>query len=233
MAHPSAGWNTLTAMPPLRSRVVCQDALAFLADLPDACVDLVITDPAYASLERHRARGTTPRLTKTWFPIFANNAFPALFAQLYRVLKPHTHFYMLCDQETMFITKPMAVAAGFKFWKPLIWDKVHIGMGYHYRARYECILFFEKGRRRLASLRVPDVLTHKRVRNGYPTEKPVALLRQLITQSSAAGDLVVDVFAGAGSVGVAALTEQRRFLGCDVVPAACYLANRRLRQVNK
>ncbi|NJN00861.1 MAG: ATP-binding cassette domain-containing protein [Aquincola sp.] len=27
--------------------------------------------------------------------------------------------------------------AGFRFWKPLVWDKRTIGMGYHYRARYE------------------------------------------------------------------------------------------------
>ena len=43
--------------------------------------------------------------------------------------------------------KAEAERAGFKFWKPLVWDKRTIGMGYHYRARYELILFFRRAAR--------------------------------------------------------------------------------------
>ena len=57
----------------------------------------------------------------------------------------------------MFAAKPAAEQAGFKFWKPLVWDKCAIGMGYHYRARYEFILFFEKGKRKLNNLSIPDI----------------------------------------------------------------------------
>ena len=95
----------------------------------------------------------------------------------YRVLRRHTHFYLLCDAETMFVAKPEAEQAGFKFWKPLVWDKRTIGMGYHYRARYEFILFFEKGKRRLNDLGIPDVLSVPRVHGGYPAEKPVGVPR--------------------------------------------------------
>jgi hypothetical protein len=38
------------------------DAVEWLRALPDASVDLVVTDPAYESLEKHRAVGTTTRL---------------------------------------------------------------------------------------------------------------------------------------------------------------------------
>jgi DNA modification methylase len=55
----------------------------------------------------------------------------------------------------MFIVKPIAEKMGFKFWKPIIWDKVKIGMGYHYRSRYENILFFEKYKRKLNDLSIP------------------------------------------------------------------------------
>jgi hypothetical protein len=50
----------------------------------------------------------------------------------------------------MFVAKPIGEAAGFHFWKPLVWDKKAMGMGYHYRARYEFVLFFEKGKPKLA-----------------------------------------------------------------------------------
>ena len=69
----------------------------------------------------------------------------------------------------MFVAKPCGEEAGFKFWKPLIWDKMKIGMGYHYRARCERILFFEKGKRKLNDLGIPDVLAVERIYRGYPT----------------------------------------------------------------
>jgi site-specific DNA-methyltransferase (adenine-specific) len=142
-------------------------ALPYLLRLPSNSVDLFCTDPPYSSLEKHRAVGTTTRLTKAWFPVILNSDFPQLLTEMYRVLKSDRHFYMFCDQETMFIVKPMAEAAGFKFWKPLIWDKKKIGMGYHYRCRHEFILFFEKGKRKLNNLSIPDVLECPRVLKGY------------------------------------------------------------------
>ena len=206
--------------------IIQGDAVAQLMQLRDGSIDCIVTDPAYESLEKHRAKGTTTRLkhskasSNDWFPIFPNARFAELFAQMYRVLKKNTHLYFFCDQETMFVAKPIAEAAGFKFWKPLVWDKKKIGMGYHYRARYELILFFEKGKRRLNNLGIPDVLEADRIRKGYPTEKPVSLSETFITQSTQPGELVLDPFMGSGSVGVAALRNDRRFIGCDISPAA-------------
>src|SRR5688572_27961158 len=212
-----------------------KDAVAWLREMPAASVDLLITDPAYESLEKHRAIGTTTRLkhskssSNDWFAIFPNARFGELFREVYRVLKPNTHFYLLCDAETMFVAKPEAEQAGFKFWKPLVWDKQTIGMGYHYRARYEFILFFEKGKRKLNDLGVADIITVPRVRGGYPAEKPPEVADVLIRQSSEAGDVVCDPFMGSGSVGVAAARLGRRFLGNDVNAEAVQIAAHRLR----
>lgn len=209
------------------------DAVEWLRALPAGSIDLLITDPPYESLEKHRAVGTTTRLkhskasSNDWFAIFPNGRFPELFEAAYRALKKDAHFYLFCDAETMFVAKPLAEAAGFKFWKPLIWDKRRIGMGYHYRARYECILFFEKGKRRLADLGIADIIEAPRVHKGYPTEKPVAVAEVLVAQSSLPGELVADPFMGSGSVGVAALRAGRRFAGSDVSEEALRVAHRR------
>ena len=211
----------------------CHDAVAWLRSLSDESVDLAITDPPYESLEKHRAVGTTTRLkiskgsNNAWFAIFPNARFPDLFAEVYRVLKPDAHFYLFCDAETAFVAKPAGEAAGFRFWKPLIWDKKTIGMGYHYRSRYEMILFFEKGRRRLKDLGVADVISVARVRNGYPAEKPVEVSEVLVEQSSDRGQLVIDPFMGSGSVGVAATRLGRRFAGNDISDSAVTHARRR------
>src|SRR4051812_14246538 len=210
------------------------DAVDWLAAMPAGSVDLVVTDPPYESLEKHRAVGTTTRLKQSkassnpWFRVFPNHRFGELFAQVHRVLARHAHFYLFTDPETAFIAKPIAEAAGFKFWKPLIWDKQSIGMGYHYRSRYEMILFFEKGKRRLHALGAADILSAPRVRNGYPAEKPPRISEVLISQSTDAGALVVDPFMGSASVGVAALNLGRRFAGNDVAEDAVALARSRL-----
>lgn len=358
------------------------DAVAWLRTLPAASVDLVITDPPYESLEKHRAIGTTTRLkhskasSNDWFSIFPNARFPELFAEVYRVLRKDSHFYLFCDPETMFVAKPLAEAAGFKFWKPVIWDKclgpdtlvwteggtkriadievgdrvaipeggttrvqatrktrspalrlslsdgtevvasrehrflrsdgalveaislrpgsrlctrpvqlprtaqlrleielvaravriepatvtavedvgmqdlvdisiehedelfllangvvTHnctIGMGYHYRARYECVLFFEKGKRKLNDLGVADIIEAKRINGGYPAEKPPEVSEVLVKQSSEPGELVIDPFTGSGSVGVAAARNGRDFRGNDLCLEAIEIARSRL-----
>lgn len=210
------------------------DAFEWLDRSPSRCVDLIVTDPPYESLEKHRAKGTTTRLkvsdgsSNEWFETIPNARLPELFQQLYRVLRDDRHCYFICDQETMFAAKAAAERAGFTFWKPLIWDKVTIGMGYHYRARYEVIMFLEKGKRKLNDLGIPDILTAKRVRGGYPTEKPVELLRTLIRQSATRGEVVCDPFAGSGSTGEAALEEGCQFTGCDISPKAYAASKARL-----
>ncbi len=210
------------------------DAVTWLRGLPSASVDLFVTDPPYESLEKHRKIGTTTRLkhskssSNDWFQILPNERFPELLTEVHRVLRPHRHFYLFCDQETMFVVKPMAEQVGFKFWKPLVWDKRMIGMGYHYRARYEFILFFEKGRRKLNNLGTPDVIEVPRIHNGYPTEKPVAVSEILVTQSTSPGEVVCDPFMGSGSAGVAAARHGRSFWGNDIGAGALDIARARL-----
>src|SRR5687768_8262540 len=209
------------------------DAVSWLRGLPRESVDLVVTDPAYESLEKHRAVGTTTRLkhskasSNDWFRVFPNSRFAELFTEVFRVLKPDTHFYLFCDAETMFVAKPEAERAGFRFWKPLVWDKRTIGMGYHYRARYELILFFEKGKRRLNDLGVADIIAAPRIHGGYPAEKPADVADVLIRQSSEPGDMVMDPVIGSGSVGVAAARLGRRCLGNDLNPEAVRIAAQR------
>lgn len=215
-------------------QLACGDAVEWLRQVPDASVDLVVTDPPYESLEKHRAVGTTTRLkhskasSNDWFEIFPNDRFEELFREVWRVLKKNTHFYLYCDAETMFVAKPIAEQVGFKFWKPIVWDKKKIGMGYHYRARYEFVLFFEKGKRKLNDLGISDIIEEPRIHRGYPTEKPSEVSDVLVAQSTVPGELVADPFMGSGSVGVAAVRNGRNFIGNDLCAEAVEITRTRL-----
>lgn len=231
------------------------DSVAWLKTLPDESVDLCITDYAYESLEKHRSTGTTTRLKQSdassnaWFDIFRNVRVPELLTEIYRVLKKDAHFYALTDQETMIdVIRPYGRDAGFFFWKSLAWvkvrgkdngevldltkelseDDVKIGMGYHWRNSKEEISFLEKGKRKLNHLGWPDVLPAPRIDGGYPTEKPVSLLRTLIENSSKPGELVIDPFMGSGSTGEAAMRSGRNFAGNDISDKALARTRERL-----
>lgn len=231
-----------------RFRLFTGDAIELMRSLPDASIDMIDTDTAYESLEKHRAVGTTTRLKKSdassneWFELFRNARFPEFFAEAYRVLKKGTHLYFFCDRETSDVAVPIAREAGFTFWNDLVWvktkgnasadtlteDSLRIGMGYHYRRSKELVLFFEKGKRKLNDLGIADVLPFPPVRNGYPTEKPVDLHKVLIGQSTKEGEIVLDPFMGSGSAGSAAVRLKRSFIGGDIKPSAVELARQRV-----
>ena len=52
-------------------------------------------------------------------------------------------------------------------------------------------------------------------KTGYPTQKPLGILRRIVTASSVPGDLVLDFFAGSGTTGMAAAELSRNFLLVD------------------
>jgi len=57
-------------------------------------------------------------------------------------------------------------------------------------------------------------------KTGYPTQKPLGIMRRIISASSRPNDLVLDYFAGSGTAGAAALELGRRFLLVDSNPEA-------------
>ena len=62
-------------------------------------------------------------------------------------------------------------------------------------------------------------------RLGYPTQKPLTLYERIIKASSNPGDIVLDPFAGCGTTIEAALINNRRAVGIDILPFASRLIN--------
>jgi site-specific DNA-methyltransferase (adenine-specific) len=72
------------------------------------------------------------------------------------------------------------------------------------------------------------VPTSSRERTGYPTQKPLGILRRIVAASSRPDDLVVDWCAGSGTTGAAAAELGRRFLLIDDQQAAIEIMRTRL-----
>ncbi|GBD04441.1 DNA adenine methyltransferase YhdJ [bacterium HR20] len=59
------------------------------------------------------------------------------------------------------------------------------------------------------------VPTNSKEKTGYPTQKPLGILRRIIAASSKPGDTVLDFFAGSGTTGIAAAELGRNFILVD------------------
>lgn len=112
----------------------------------------------------------------------------------------------------------------------LIWDKGgHVGMGdlrFPWRPNYEHVFVYGTG---FAGRRTTSVLRHNAIafgRNVHPTEKPVALMEELVGKCPPG--VILDPFAGSGSTLVAARNRGRRAIGIELDPGHCRTILRRL-----
>lgn len=76
-----------------------------------------------------------------------------------------------------------------------------------------------------------NVLEYKKDNDGYhPTQKPVALLEDLIQTYSNEGNIVLDFTMGSGSTGVACVNTNRRFIGIELDEGYFNIAKKRIEE---
>jgi site-specific DNA-methyltransferase (adenine-specific) len=217
-----------------------QDCIEFLRSLPDASVDLIITDPAYSGMNQHMRFGHGRIVghygkpdNERWFQEFSDDpeSYAVFLGECRRVLRQDRHVYIMFDSFSM-LSLGALMRDFFDVKGVIVWDKVHLGMGHYFRRRHEQIVFASKGRRKLSRRDVPDVWAVPRIhRAAYPTQKPVRLFEYMVEASADPGFVVCDPFCGSGSSGVAAVRHGCDFIGADIDARAVELSRDRLAAV--
>ncbi len=219
----------MTIIKDFENTIIHGDSLSVLRELPDGCVDAIITDPPYG-IGYTSTTGVRVKNDKSPFIWFLYDAF--------RVLKPNGGA-LICftrwDVQQAFIDA-MRIA-GFVVKSELVWNKVYHGMGdtkAQFAPMHENILFAVRGKYAFPGTRPRDVLTHEKLNSAHmvhPTEKPVELLEDIITSVTHPDDLILDPFAGSGSTLVAAKQTGRRYIGVELDGDYCQTARQRLEAV--
>jgi site-specific DNA-methyltransferase (adenine-specific) len=227
-------------------RVIEGDSLDVLRQLPDGCVDAVVTDPPYCSggiseAARTRAAGQGLRSENIrrfgWFT--GDNMGTAGLAWLLRtvavesrrVVKPSGSLLVFCDWKMHAAIQPAVESAGLRYQGLVVWDKGSMGLGTGFRCQHELVLHYTYGAPEYHAADVGNVVGGGRVRAGdreHQTQKPVALMRQLLRVVAPPGGLILDPFAGSGSTAVAAVQLGMRCVGVEQDSEHCETARRRV-----
>lgn len=188
-------------------------------------VDLVCCDPPYGidvNSAGFRSR-TVHHHNYEDSPDEARALLSCILTEGFRICKPRANIFIFCDIDFFGWLKEASARAGWDpFRTPITWQKSDSeGMApwgrEGFRRTTEWIFFARKGQRGLIHSPI-DVLRHNRVGRSereYGAEKPVPLLKQLLSAAALPGDFVVDPCCGSGSTLVAARELNMRALGIE------------------
>ena len=205
------------------NQIIEGDSLEILKKFPDESIDLVLTDPPYGT--KTNQRGDSFMIGEF------SNILPLVLPEIYRVLKPNGAFYCFTSW-TQMSEWLLRFQQYFKLQNLLIWDKKRHSGCYSpssWQFTWEGIFFGIKGKRKIRKYQ-KDVLISEEKGKRIAMQKPVDIVEKLIEASSDEGMVILDPFIGSGTTAVACKQLKRNFIGIEISPEYCKIANERLRQ---
>lgn len=194
-----------------------------LDKLDDGSVALLLTDPPYGMNYQSDYRLDRRVDRKHSVIVSDDHDAPgevlAMLEAFDAKLADNAHILLFCGWSGEMEMREVVEKAGYTLRGSLIWDKQATGMGdptTTFAPAHERILHAVKGSPPLYR-RSPDLLRHGRCDSSrHPTEKPEALLRELIEATTVEGQVVADPFGGVASTAAAAKSAARRWFSSEL-----------------
>jgi DNA modification methylase len=202
--------------------IILGDCCSVMQEFPTNSINLVVTDPPYLiNYQSRDGRNIAGDTNDAWLV-------PA-FAEAYRVLKSGGFCISFYGWSKADRYLGAWRKAGFRPVGHLVLIKSYTSGSAFVQYRHEQAYLLAKGRVDCPVSPISDVLYWKYTGNRlHPTQKPVRALMRLIRAFSSPGDVVLDPFCGSGSVPLAAKISGRRYIGIELRPDYCEVAQRRL-----
>jgi site-specific DNA-methyltransferase (adenine-specific) len=231
------------------NKIICADSLSIMRQMPDNCLDLVVTSPPY-NLKNSTGNGMSAN-TKSgkWagnplqngYSHYSDNIPNDEYAEwqynslkeMYRLLKDdgaifYNHKWRVQDglmQDRKDIIRDLPVR------QIIIWRRkggFNFNPGY-FLPTYEVIYMITKPNFVLApkANAFGDVWEFtQEMKNEHPAPFPVALIHRIITSTNA--KLILDPFSGSGTTAIVAMGLKRNFIGIELSPDYCKLSEERI-----
>ncbi|MDD5459739.1 MAG: site-specific DNA-methyltransferase [Phycisphaerae bacterium] len=192
----------------IKNTVICGDCLEVMKQLPDKCVDLVLTDPPYGiGISKNPVR---QRFEKSdWDKSIPTKEY---FDHILRVSKNQIIW------GGNYFSEYLRSSKHFLVWNKLQPEDFTLGM---------CEMAW-------GSLDKPAKMFTQSVQvegnTFHPTQKPVALMEWCLRKYSIEGQTILDPFLGSGTTAVACYRTRRNFIGIEINQSYVDIANKRLQE---
>lgn len=240
------------------NKIICDDCLETLKNIPDNTFHLAITSPPYnvgKSYDNHFDNMKYDKyldwLMEVWKETkrvlvpggrFALNIAPTSIKNF----RPIHHDFANQLRELGMIFRTEIVWYKQTMLKRTAWGSWKSPRNPHIVPSWEYVLIFSKDSWRLdGDLKNADIkpeefkqfsdgmwqIQPETNRRGHPSPFPEELIYRLIKFYTYRGNLVLDMFGGTGTVAVVALKTGRKFTHIDISPKYCEMAEKRLKKV--
>lgn len=235
------------------NKIINGDSLTIMREMPDKCLDLVITSPPY-NLKNSTGNGMKDGRGGKWASAALVNGYSHYddnmphdeyaewqnncLKEMFRLIKDdgaifYNHKWRVQNgllQDRQDIVKDLPVR------QIIIWKRkggINFNPGY-FLPTYEVIYLIPKPNFKLApkANAFGDVWEFKQeMKNDHPAPFPVALIDRIV--SSTTTQTILDPFMGSGTTAVVALWHKRNYVGIELSPDYCDLAEKRIERNKK
>lgn len=230
-------------------KFICGNCLDVLKQMPDNCIDLVVTSPPY-NLKNSTGNGMS---VNTKSGKWAGNSLQNGYSH-YNDCMPHKEYAkwqndcliemyrLIKDDGVIFYNHKWRVQAGLlqdrqdilyniPVRQIIIWKRkggINFNPGY-FLPTYEVIYMIPKKKFKLIpkANAFGDVWEFSQeMNNPHPAPYPVELIDRIISSTNA--QLILDPFMGSGTTAVAAIKNKRNYIGIEISPEYCKMAEERI-----
>ena len=230
------------------NKIICGNAVEVMKEMPDNSIDLVITSPPY-NLKNSTGNGMKDGRGGKWKNAALVNGYANYddnmphdkyvkwqrdcLTEMFRLIKEdgaicYNHKWRV---QGGLLQDRTDIVSGFPVRQIIIWKRkggINFNPGY-FLPTYEVIYLIAKPKFRLApkANAYGDVWEFKQdMKNGHPAPFPVALIDRILTSTTA--KLILDPFMGSGTTAITAMGNDRNYIGIDISPEYCKMAEDRI-----
>lgn len=231
------------------NKIVCGDSLSVMKEMPSESIDLVVTSPPY-NLKNSTGNGMKAN-TKAgkWAGAALKNGYShhddnmpheeyvewqkSCLTEMYRLLAPNGAIFYNHKWRVQngLLQDRQDIVGAFPIRQIIIWKRkggINFNPGY-FLPTYEVIYLIAKQEFKLApkANAFGDVWEFtQEMKNEHPAPFPVALVDRIINSTTA--NIILDPFNGSGTTCLVAKASNRSYIGIDISPSYCEMAEKRL-----
>jgi len=233
-----------------KNKIICGDAVKTMKEIPNEAIDLIVTSPPY-NLKNSTGNGMKDGRGGKWKNAALQNGYTHhndcmpheeyvkwqrdCLTEMMRILKDdgaifYNHKWRVQDGK---LQDRQDIVSGFPVRQIIIWKRkggFNFNAGY-FLPTYEVIYLIAKSNFKLSSKANGhgDVWEFtQEMKNEHPAAFPVKLIDRIVLSTNS--KLILDPFMGSGTTAISALNFKRNYIGIDISPDYCQMAEERIKR---